>query len=372
MSTFLFGSPNLFAMPVVDQTMYDPKTGNVVGYDKVGNDVAINYTFDLMELTGNLGNQVVGLIPHTTRLTGTYNSQAFSLEHRALLSGGTVSNNGIAPVCETITATGASLTVQGTPVKSYEQPASDTLGWCQVREHGADTYLGTNYGINLSSKTVQNFVAVSGKQYDVFYFTDWTSAKVVNLPKNANPSIVSIHQKWGIYSNENGTAGNGTLAGYLYVIVPKAMLEGDAGASGNPTTNARTDYNWRAISDYDNMPDVDACASDGESLGYYVYVPCGSADSNIADLAIIGGGVSVAKNGSAQVPVVYIMKDGSTAVPHYADLKFTMTTSATGVSVGEHTGVVTATGSATGSGEITVTRTIGSKTITTYCNVVVA
>lgn len=363
MSTFLFGSPNLFAMPVVDQTMYDPKTGNVVGYDKVGNDVAINYTFELMELTGNLGNQVVGLIPHTTRLTGTYNSQAFSLEHRALLSGGTVSNNGIAPVCETITATGTSLTVQGTPVKSYEQPASDTLGWCQVREHGADTYLGTNYGINLSSKTVQNFVAVSGKQYDVFYFTDWTSAKVVNLPKNANPSIVSIHQKWGIYSNENGATGNGTLAGYLYVIVPKAMLEGDAGASGNPTSNARTDYNWRAISDYDNMPDADACASDGESLGYYVYVPCGSADSNVADLAIIGAGVTVKNGGSAQVPVVYIMKDGSTAIPNYADLTFAKVGSTTGFNV-SNTGLVTASASS-GSGEIKVSK----GTMEAYCNV---
>ncbi|MBQ0125492.1 MAG: hypothetical protein KBS59_04105, partial [Clostridiales bacterium] len=68
---FRFGDPNLFVMGTVDQTLYDPNSGDVLGYDKLGNDVAINYTFDLTDITG-FRNSLVMSIPQNTRLTGTY------------------------------------------------------------------------------------------------------------------------------------------------------------------------------------------------------------------------------------------------------------------------------------------------------------
>ena len=230
MQTFTFGDPRLFVMGT-ELTMYDPANGNVVGYDNVGTDGAINYTFDFTEVTGGMQNKLVGLIPHSTRLTGTYTSQAFSLAHRALLSGGTLSYNAVAPVCETIKATGETLTVTQTPAKSQLQSENDTYAWCYVRPHGASAYEGVNYGVDISTKNVQNFTATANTYYDVFYFTEWTSAQQLALPDAANPSIVSIQQKWAVYAEQNGSRAQGTLQGYLYVFVSRALLEGDAGIS---------------------------------------------------------------------------------------------------------------------------------------------
>lgn len=369
MTTFNFGDPNLFCQGVVEQTLFDPATGNVIGYDKVGSDVAVKYTFEFSEITGGFNNALVGLIPHTTRLTGTYTSQAFSLSARALLAGGELGYNAVSPVCETVNATGTKLTVSKTPAKAYSQPTDDVYCWAQVREHGTTRYAGTNYKLDPASKEVVDFVATSGKDYDVFYFTALTSAQVMSLPEAANPSVVSVHQKWGIYANSNGERSNGTLQGYLYIVVPRALLEGDAGLDGNQTSNAKTNYNWRAVAASDNIPVCDDCGSSVNALGYYVYVPCGDTTQKVEALAVIGGGVTVAQGGTAQIPVKYIMPNGQIEQPVYTDLTYAVASDGASIASVSTAGVVT--GSAAGNTVVTITLTNSTGTLTTECTVTV-
>lgn len=369
MTTFNFGDPNLFCQGVVEQTLFDPTTGNVVGYDKVGSDVAIKYTFDFAEITGGFNNALVGLIPHTTRLTGTYTSQAFSLAERALLSGGALNYNAVSPVCETVSATGATISVTKTPAKAYSQPTDDIYCWAQVREHGTAHYEGTNYKVDPGTKQVVDFVATSGKEYDVFYFTALTSAQVLSLPEAANPSVVSVHQKWGIYANSNSERSNGTLQGYLYVVVPHALLEGDAGLDGNQTTNAKTNYNWRAVAASDNIPVCDDCGSSGNALGYYIYVPCGDTTQSVQALAVIGGGVTVAEGSTAQIPVKYIMPNGQIEQPVYADLTYAVAADGSAVASVSASGVVT--GASAGNTVVTIALENSTGTIKTECTVTV-
>lgn len=341
--SFKFGDPNLFVQGMVDVTFFNPSTGDVVGYDRVGNDVATNYTFDMTELTGGFQNQLVGLIPHSTRLSGTYTSAAFSLEQRALISGGETGYNGIAYVCETVTASGTSLAVTGTPVKSYAQSVSDKNAWCYVRDASASTYVGTNYGIDIDTKTVQNFTAVSGKTYQVFYFTRNASALAMNLPVAANPNVVSVQQKWGVYSAQNQNNGNSIFKGYLYFYVPLAILEGDAGIDGNQTTNSTTPYNWRAISPSENMPDCDDCGTSASSLAYYVFVPCGDSAQAAEAMVVAGGAVTVKKGESVNIPVFFVMPDQSVVVPDYS--KLSLSGAETGLSLAGN--VLSATSGAT-------------------------
>lgn len=322
MNTFNFGNPNLFVQGVVEQTLYDPSTGNIVGFDNVGSDVALNYTFELSELTGGFNNRVVGLIPHSTRLSGTYTSQAFSINARQLLTGGNISYGGIAPVCETVNASGNTLFVTKTPSKSYSQASDDEYGWCQVRVHGSTQYDGINYGIDLDTKAVRDFVATIGVQYDIFYFTEWTSAQVLTLPASANPAVVTVHQKWGVYAKQNNKVSEGTLQGYLYVVVPNAMLMGDAGLDGNQTTNVKTNYNWQAITPDHCLPACDSCNGNTDNLCYYIYVPCGDMTQSVCELAVVGGELNITKGNSMQIPVKYIMPDNSLAQPVYSDLSY--------------------------------------------------
>ena len=364
MNTFNFGDPNLFAQGIVEQTLYDPNTGDIVGFDNVGSDVAINYTFDFSELTGGFNNQLVGLIPHSTRLTGTYTSQAFSLKARQLLTGGSLDYNGIAPVCETITATTTTLTVTRTPAKSYAQASDDVYGWCHVRVHGATEYKGTNYGVDLTSKEVQEFTAVAGTQYDVFYFTPWTSSQVLAVPASANPSIVTVQQKWGIYAKQNNSITEGTLQGYLYVVVPNAMLMGDAGLDGNQTTNVKTNYNWQAITPDNNVPVCDACSNESTNLCYYIYVPCGEATQAVSALAIVGGEITVGVGETVQIPVKYIMPDNSLAQPVYTDLTYE--------SANIGTATVSTNGQVTGVEAGTTSVTVSLNNLTAIANITVA
>lgn len=365
---FEFGNPNLFAQGVVEQTLYDPKTGDVLGYDRLGTDVALNYTFEFSEITGGFQNQLAGLIPHTTRMMGTYTSAAFSLESRQLLSGGKLQYNGIAPICETITATNATLTVSNTPVRAYAQDADDPYCWCQVREHGASTYLGTNYGVSPSTKQVQNFTATVGKQYDVFYFVVWASARELGLPVAADPSAVTVHQKWGIYASQNGNNKSGTLQGFLYVIVPLAILEGDAGMNGNQTSNTTSSYNWRAVTNNENMPSCNSCEKNDNNYGYYVYVPCGDKDSNIVGICAPGGSITVPPDPSAnvQIPAKYIFKDGSVGQADYSAIEWSLE-GAGQISINQ-TGVVSNGDSIPSTGLVTMTYTREDGTVLTgYC-----
>ena len=368
MNAITLGSPALFSKGVAEQVIYDPQTGNIIGYDNVASDAAITSSVNLQEVTGGIGNAVVGVIPDSTRLTGTYTSQAFSLQTRKLITGGALAYNAVAPVCETIVANSATLTVSKTPAKHYGQPASDGTCWCYVKEQGAATYPGTNYAVDPSTKQVQNFVATASHTYEVFYFSVNASAESLAIPAVFNPTNVALSIKYAIYAKQNNAVSGGTLQGWLYVVVPNAILTGDAGISGNQTTNATTDGAWMAMSPDSNGLTCDDCGNAGANLVYYVYVPCGDATQSVVALAVPGGAISVADGASKQIPVKYVMDNDTLVQPTYTDLAYE--SAATGTATVSSAGVVT--GEAAGSTTITITlERAGLPTLTTTCAVTV-
>lgn len=181
--------------------------------------------------------------------------------------------------------------------------------------------MGTNYEVDLSTKKVLNFVAELGKEYDVFYFINNASAKVLELPSNFKPSVAALSYKFEVYAQQNGSVGNGTRVGFLYFHVMRAQFGGDVGISANQTTAANTDYSWNALAAVDNMPSCQGCEEDGSPYAYYVYVPCGAADQGVDALAVVGGSVSVKAGSTVQIPVKYVV-DNHLVQPTYADLTY--------------------------------------------------
>lgn len=368
MNAITLGNPNLFLKGIAELTFMDPSTGNIIGFDNVGSDAAVTSSVNLQEVAGGLGNALVGVFPDTVRLTGTYTSQAFSLETRRLITGGTLAYNAVAPVCETITATGTSLTVSKTPAKHYGQSAADANAWCYVKPQGAATYPGTNYEINIGTKTVVNFAATANQTYEVYYFAQNASAQSLEIPDVFNPTNVTVSIKYGVYAKQNNAVTGGTLQGWLYVIVPRAILNGDAGVSANQTANATTDNSWMALSPDSSGLTCSDCTSSGNGLAYYVYVPCGDAAAGVMALAVPGGGISVAVSQTKQIPVKYVMPDDTLAQPTYTDL--TYSSAATSTATVTSAGVVT--GVAAGNTTVTITLTkADSTTLTTTCAVTV-
>ena len=363
MQAITLGNPNLFVKGMVEAIITDPTTGNIIGYDNVSSESAVSSSVNMGEITGGFGNPLLINIPDTTRITGTLTSQAFSLQQRALTSGGTLSYNGTASYCETITANSTTLTVTKQPVKAYGQPASDSKCWCYVREHGSATYVGTNYGVDPNTKNVDGFTAVSGQSYDVFYFISMASAQVLALPASFNPTVATIRLKYGVYAKQNNSVSNGTLQGYLYFVVPRAQFTGDAGIGANQTNNSTTAYDWTAVMPDSNMMECADCGDNDSDYAYYIYVPCGGDDVSVIGLAVIGGGLSLANGATKQLPIVYIMDDGSTITPDYT--KMTYQSSAVGVASVNTSGQVTGAGAGDAVITATLAKTDGSTLVTT-------
>lgn len=372
MNAMTLGNPNLFVKGMVEAKITDPTTGNIIGYDNVANESAITSSFNAGEVTGGVGNPVLINIPDSTRITGTLTSQAFSLRQRALMSGGVYSQANVSvPACKVYTADGTTLTIDTTPAlsRATEQPASDTYGWCYVRPHGSATFTAQNYGVNLSTGEVQNFEAEVGKQYDVFYYVVSNMAESLELPSSFNPVVASLSLKYCVYAKQNNSVTNGTLQGYLYFIVPKAQFTGDAGLSGNQTSNSTTDYGWTAVLPDQNVMDCTDCTSSSTGLAYYLYVPCSGGDANITDIYVVGGGVSVAVGKDVQIPVKYYYAEtGQSAVPTYANLDYVSATPAKATVSADGL----AHGVSAGSSVVTITyHKSNGETLNTTCTVTV-
>ena len=96
MNAIKLGDPNLFVKGIADVTITDYKSGNIIGFDKVASEGSITSSVNMGEITGGIGNPLLLTIPDTTRLTGSLTSQAFSMEQRALTSGGEITVGGVA------------------------------------------------------------------------------------------------------------------------------------------------------------------------------------------------------------------------------------------------------------------------------------
>lgn len=368
MNAITLGKPNLYLKGMVKQIFRDRATGNIVGYDTVGSEFALTVEKNDGLIEGGFLNPVVKVIPDTVRASGTYTSQAFSLETRQLATGGELAYNGISTVCETIVATGTTLAVEGTPAKSYAQKASDTYGWCYVRESGAGEYQGTNYGINLTTKEVDGFTAVSGTSYDVIYFTNIASAQVLKINDAFNPADLSLEQVYAVFSSQNGSSTQGTRYANCHVVVPHIQLTGNPGLDGTQTENSTTDGSWMALSDTENADALcDSCTS-GNGYMYYVMVPCAGATSEVESIAVPGGAVTVGVSATEQIPWLWIMPSGEPIKADYSIMTYEVADNsiATVNTSGQVTGVA--------AGTTTVTATLieaERPTLTAICTIIV-
>lgn len=359
MNAITLGNPNLFVKGMVEVVVTDPESGNIIGYDNVASESAVTTSVNMGEITGGIGNPLLINIPDTTRISGSLTSQAFSLQQRALMTGGAITYNSAIPYCETITANSAGyiLTTKA-PVSGYGQTNGGDP-WCYVREHGATTYTATAYTIQTiagGNYKVNGFTGVSGKQYDVFYFTNMIGAQTLALPSNFNPSVASVRLKYAVYAKQNNSVSNGTLQGYLYFIVPRAQFTGDAGIGASQTNNSTTAYDWIALTPDNNMMDCVSCNGDASDYAYYIYVPCDNTMVDVADVVIVGGNITGDAEyiNSITLPVVLLMKNNTVITPDYSNLTFaTSNNEAVGVS---NAGKLQANGSGDAVISVTLTR----------------
>lgn len=352
----------LYAKGTCNVVLRDIATGDVVLQSNKVNSNNLTTSVDLGEVRTGLGYAIAIQIPSNAAVNLEIDLANFSMTARAMQVGTHVAYNGVSPACESITATSATLTIAGEAVAPYGYKTAIA----NVVEQGAVNASGTAYTIDATGKVI-GFTATIGKVYAVTYFTRNASAEWFNISSNFAPGVYHVTTQIAVYSTENtSNANQGTLAGYLYHIIPRMQFSGNANTDGGQTTNVVSSLTGTALS-YDDASAMGICTDCAiAGLAQVVYVPVAGAGAAVADLVIVGGGVNVTVGNSAQVPVLYLMPDGSTVQPNYGDMTFTKVGSAAAFSVNA-TGLVN--GSAAGSGDIKVA--LKNTSLTAVCNVTV-
>ena len=336
-------NPYLYVKGTCAVNVSDPLTGDVVYYSSKVQNNALSTSVDMGEIRAGLGNPIAIQLPSNAAVNLELSTADFSLDPRAMQTGGRKAYNGVRPVCVTVTATGATLALPAgaAPVPQYGYDQA----YAYVNAAGAAN-LGTAYAV-ANDGTIQNFAAVNGTTYIVTYFERQTNAQELAISGAFAPGVYHVTTQLGVYNTEGGNANNrGSQCGWLYIIIPRMQFAGNAETNGNQTDPATTVLNGTALA-YEET--AEACVDCSfPMLAYMVYVPFATNGNGIAGLTVIGGGVTVATGATAVLPVKYVMSDGTVVQPNYSHLNYDVadTTKAT-ISGGVVSGVGQGTTSVT-------------------------
>ena len=308
---------NLIVKGVPETFYIDYSNGNIVGYEHKGTEATVNISTNYQRIEGGFFNRLIGILPDSTRIDGTYTDQAFSLEGKTLAFNQQEMYGATTPMCEVDVATENKLHVSKTPSPRY----GATYPQCYIRKVG-EAWSGTAYEIDPSTKEVLGFSATNGEEYEIQYFVANASAKEITVPTIFSPKVYTVQIRFGVYAMKGASKGRGSLVGWLYFIVPRAVFTVDDTMSGSNTSNTTTTRNWKAISgDEVSVGLTDDCPCKKAPLGYYVYVPC-DPTSGIRNIIVIGNGLSVRANQNALPPVKLVMKDDSLIQPDFTALSY--------------------------------------------------
>ncbi len=332
----------VYAKGTMDVWCWNPSNGDLDYYSNKIQTDQFQTSVNLSPVNAGVGNPVVINLPDTSQVTLTITAADVSLAARRLAVGGTLSYNGIIPVVESITATGAALQVSNPPVAAYGM--SDAYAFIDND--------GTAYTINSDDYIVNGFIATPNQTYCVRYFTRAASAQELRISSVFAPAVEVVMLRIPAYSAQGGSANQGSHCGDFYIWIPRMQFNGNAGTDASQTAASTTDISGTALS-YDEAVSGGHCTEEQAygSLAYMVYMPLSGATSAVEGLAVVGGGVTVPVGESVQIPVKYVI-NGQLVQPNYADLSFVSGTTSV-ATVGQNTGIVS--GVSAGSADITAT-----------------
>lgn len=339
----------LFAKGTCNVVVSDPKTGNIDYQSNKVQTSQLTTSVSMNEIRAGLGNAIAIQLPTDSAINLELTAADFSMATRAMQLGSSVTYNAAAPVCEVIDATTSTLTLTTASTPVAPQGFSKAIAY--VNDGVSDA--STAYEID-AGKNIVGFTATPGTTYRVYYWLKNASAQQLTAYSVFAPAIKHVTIQIAVYSTENASsASQSSLVGWLYCIIPRMQFSAKADTDGSQTGNVASVLSGTALS-YDPDADVTTCTDCGLSeLAYWVYVPNGDVTQSIQALAVIGGGLSIVNGSTAQIPVRFLMDDGSLVVPDYTLMTYASNPS--GKVTISSSGLITAT--ATGSTTVTATLT---------------
>lgn len=366
-----FTDKRLYVKGTCTVSLQDIATGNYWYVSDKAQSGNITISVNLNEIRAGLGNPIAAMIPSDSSMQANFTMADFSLKVKAAQAGATHTYSAPAPKCVTVTATTTSLAVDvatnGAPVAGLGMSTPKAY----VQEVGAASLIaddGVAYDINATTGVISGFTATADKKYKITYMAQNVSAELVPIGSLLDPKVAYFTSQHAVFANESGVGTQGTRVGWLYVIIPCLKLQADATITGDQTTADTTIVSGQAIA-YDPSVVPEQCADcSSNNLGYYVFVPDNGA-ANIRGLAVVGGVTTLAKSSSIQLPIRFVMGDGSLVAPVDTTTGFTYAGSGLPSGTAVSTAGLITSGSTAGDGEITTTYVAGTSTFTCVSNV---
>lgn len=354
--------------------LYAKGTCNVVVRDIVTGDVdyqsnkvqtsQFTTTTDMGAIQAGIGNATVMNIPHNSAVNLTLTNADFSMEARAMQVGSPLAYEQAGPVCEVITASGTTLTVAETPAAPYGY----NTNICNVVDLATSNAAGTAYTIDKDTKVVQGFTATANHTYQVTYFAKRAANKGFIINSVFAPAIKHVTVEIAVYSAAGAQNVNqGTKVGDLYIIIPRMQFTGKADADGSQTAAVTTDLSGSALT-YDQAVQEGACnCAATAGLAQVLYVPAVTSTDDVVGLAVVGGVITLAASSTMQVPVKYVMRNGSLANPDYTALTYTIPAAGQSTATVSNTGVITGVAA----GDTTITIAMASPAVSCVADITV-
>lgn len=368
-----FTDSRLYAKGIGEAICTDKTTGQILYFSNKFQTGNVTPSVTIGEIRAGLGNAIATTLPSDASVNVEFTAADFNLWAKAAQMGAMLQHNAPVMVCQTITATTASLSIdlkEGTPVA---QKGFSKI-FCYVQEVGAASPVATGgvaYDINPTDGTVSGFTATTGKTYKVFYFVNKATAQIATITTAMDPKVVHFIATVAVFSTSSGSSQNeGTRVGTLYIIIPSLKFGANGGITGDQTNNDTTSLSGQAIA-YD--PDVitdgcDECTGAGSDLAYYIYQPCASGEEEIEGVVANIGGISLKASTTYQMQPRIAMKNGELVKGDANTFTYSAPGAPEGTSVGANTGLITA-GATAGDFTVEVSYTAGESTFKDTCEV---
>lgn len=331
------------------------QTQNIIGVGQTFTQSGIEFTLENAEIRGGQGNALFGKYYYNSNMAINITDCMINADYIALQLGTDITMGGPSVMEEELIvgAGGNSVTLSKTAI-AFD---GSMVGWYRKVTESNWT-IGT-----ITGGTTMNIPgSEQNDHYCVKYFYQNPDAKSMTIPVNQIPKEVHLVLLYELFAGDVSAIGSATRYGRLIVDVPRFQMDGNFTMSMNATEASTIDLNGNALA----VSTTESC-EDEQIYGTITEEVYGEAwQSNVAYLAIANSEIELA-NAETETLEVWAVYRGNILSNKIDNAACTFVvedspaSTATGTTVGNNTGLVTA-GATAGVAVIGVT-------LTDYANV---
>lgn len=314
-----------------------------------------NSTFDFSitgeEIRGGAANALWGKYFHDSNLQVTLEDAMFNLEYIAASLGVNVQSGGISVMEEELTATTEqTVTLSQTPI-AFD---GTMIGWYK-KPTDSDWTIGT-----VSTQPTNTMSIPKSSQNEVYcvkYFYSNENAKSITIKTQYVPSELHVVILNDLFSGDINNISSAIRYGRLITDIPRLQMDGSQNLALTATGAATVSLTGSALA----VSTTDSCEED-PYYGTMTQEIYGEVwQDEVVGLALENPDIDLGANGTETL-IVRAVFGGNMASQRKDNSNFTFTvettpTPATGVTVGENTGIVTASSATTGTALVSVALT---------------